>query len=126
MISLHYPILYLPTPYTLFAHYLYIIYTLPINYLHNNIFTLSTLYLQTSYTSTHCLLTIYRLSTPLSSHYLGIYSLSTHYLCSGLRLSFSLHDIRNPWAGNTNMINGFYQEPDTSHPPGEYRYLDAR
>ena len=24
------------------------------------------------------------------------------------------------------MINGFYQEPDTSHPPGEYRYLDAR
>merc|ERR1712079_888418 len=45
---------------------------------------------------------------------------------SGLRLSFSLHDIRNPWAGNTNMINGFYQEPDTSHPPGEYRYLDAR
>ena len=28
---------------------------------------------------------------------------------SGLRPSFSLHDIRNPWRGNTNMINGFYQ-----------------
>ena len=41
----------------------------------------------------------------------------------GMRLSFSMHDVRNPWAGNTNMINGFYEEPENSV---EHRYLDAR
>ena len=40
-----------------------------------------------------------------------------------MRLSYSLHDIRNPWTGNTNFINGFYNEPNDSE---DYRYLDAR
>lgn len=40
-----------------------------------------------------------------------------------MRFSFSMHDIRNPWTGNTNMINGFYEEPENNV---EHRYLDAR
>ena len=46
-----------------------------------------------------------------------------NHTCRGMRLSFSMHDIRNPWTGNTNMINGFYEEPDNIV---EHRYLDAR
>ena len=34
-----------------------------------------------------------------------------------------MNDIRNPWTGNTNMINGFYEEPENNV---EHRYLDAR
>ena len=40
-----------------------------------------------------------------------------------MRLSYSLHDIRHPWSGNTNMINGFYQEPENNI---ELRFLDAK
>ena len=46
-------------------------------------------------------------------------------MCRVRRLSFSMHDLHHPWAGNTNMINGFYEEP-SQEGRGEYRYLDHR
>ena len=35
-----------------------------------------------------------------------------------------MHDLRHPWSANTNMINGFYEEP--SRVEAEHRYLDHR
>ena len=67
-----------PTYWILFAHYLYTIYTLPINYLvQNNIFTLSTY--TTNYLHKYTLSPIYSPST----HYLRIYSISTHIYAVG-------------------------------------------
>ena len=53
--------------------------------------------------------TVFKTCTKMISFF--VLYLIREQLCRGvLRPSSSLHDIRNPWRGNTNMINGFYEE----------------